>query len=258
MEPNKISLLNRLTVYLTVVIIAWGFYFAEISPLFSFIGFRIYIPLLPLAYIIYLRFRNGEPFRFRPFPWKTGLVIIAGNLLIAAGGWYFALLKFRLPEFHFELAASSLADFPVYFIWNVPLFFLIWSGLRGEKESAGSILLASLFLLLFFSPQIYHEILSLNKPEEAVPLTGFIAAITVLWIFSKSPIHFALNVFSTAWIIILIYGTDHRLLLNTFLAYRYDAWEGFFKAKSEILNYFRAGGVMFSILMALIAYRRTT
>ncbi len=251
-EPNSV----RIPVYIFVILLAWGLHIAEVSPLFSLLGFRIYIPFLPLLYIIYLRFRAGGNFRFKPFPWKSALVIIAGNLMIAGGGWFSGLLKFRLPEFHFELAASSLVDFPVYFIWCLPLFSLIWFGLFHKSDDLKKKIGGALFLLLAFSPQIYAEATGLKGFLPAIPLITILTALTGISIFSKSMLHFALFSFTTGWILLICFGTEHKLLLNTFLAYRYDNWDGFFKAKDEVINYFRTGGLLFSLLVSGILYKR--
>lgn len=239
-------------------LVAWGLHFAEISPLFTLIGFRIYIPFLPLLYIIFLRFRADEAFRFKPFPWKTALSIIAGNLLIAGAGWYSGMLKFRLPEFHFELAASSLVDFPVYFIWTSPFFALIWFGLYIRPASVWFRVTSSLMLLLIFSPQIYTEASGIKNVVSAIPLAAFVAAVLGIGAFSKSMLHFALLAFTAAWCVLLIYGTEHKLLLNTFLAYRYENWDGFFTAKDNMIPYFRAGGVLFALLVSALIYKKVS
>lgn len=256
MKQNSISLKILLPVVLLVILLSWGMYFADLSPLFSLIGFRIYIPFLPLLYIIYLRFKAGENFKFTPIPWKTVVTIFAGNLLIAVAGWYLGLLKFRLPEFHFELAASSLVDFPVYFIWTFPFFALIWFGFFTRSSSVWPRFVSSLILLLAFSPQIYAETLTLKNASGAIPLIAFALGIISISTLSKSMLHFALITFTTLWVVLFTYGTDHQLLLNTFLAYRYESWDGFFKPKNEIINYFRAGSVFFALLVSALVYKR--
>ncbi|GMU85709.1 MAG: hypothetical protein AMXMBFR48_09510 [Ignavibacteriales bacterium] len=256
MEQNNIPKTILLPVFFSAILIAWGMYLTDLSPLFSLIGFRIYIPFLPLLYIIFLRFRSEHRFIIKPFPWKTALVIISGNLLIAWGGWFTGLLKYRLPDFHFELAASSMIDFPVYFIWCTPVFAMIWFGLIFNPDSLTGKPGSLLVLLLIFSPLIYSSAIGLKELLNAIPLITIVFGLTGFALLSKSMLHFAVITFSTVWILLLLYGTEYELLLNTFLAYRYDKWDGFFAAKDELVNYFRAGGVLFSLLVSGIAYKR--
>ena len=143
----------------------------------------------------------------------------------------FLLKKIELgdPEYFYEFGFSSIADFPVYLIWNSLqlisffLFLIYFSSFSKFKFS---------FIVLIIIFLFAYEFIPLGKESiNYYSLASLFMAALITGILIK---HFQniywLTVFSFSvlWINFLLFGSKSEIIIHLLFASQYNAWEGFF------------------------------
>jgi hypothetical protein len=165
------------------------------------------------------------------------LIMIVPLLFITGSLFVFEKVKIIEPEYFYELGLSSIFDFPVYFIWNLPQILFLYSFLLLLKEKNRYFLLSTFFLLSLF----FFEFIPLGKDKfEIFDIIDYIVTlffVTVLFYRVENFYSFALILFFTLWCSLLLYGSSSEQLVQLLLARNYDKWEGFFKIDKLLLQY---------------------
>lgn len=231
--------------------------FFNLPNYFFFIGFRLYGIILLAG--IFLYFLGGKElwmqsilsFSVKKFCRYIFFVFIPPLIII---GSLFILNKIELgdPDYFYELGLSSIVDFPIYFIWNLPQFFILFTLMQTVESSFRLKILPNFILLMFFfSP----ELLTFPKISFNVfSIISFDLVLLTLTLFihkKKNPLTFSFYIFTTVWMALLLFGTTSEPLLQTFLAKTYTTWDGFFEINKKFALYILPSYFLLSLIPVL-------
>lgn len=214
----------------------------EYNSYFFLLGFRLNLSLgIPLAFLIWRSGFTNLKKTLLTYDYKkiipVLLIMLVPPLLIAGGLFGLEKVKINDPDYFYELGLSSILDFPIYFIWNLPQIFFLYSFLLFLKERNSYFLLSTFFLLSLF----FFEFIPLGKDKfeifNALNYAVVVFFVTVLFYRIKNFYSFALILFFTLWCSLLLYGSSSEQLIKMLLARNYDEWEGFFKIDKLFLPY---------------------
>lgn len=226
----------------------------ELPLVFILLGFRFNISILAFLFLLYfLRKKfdykailmNGE---FKSF-WRSSAILLP-ILILAVTAYFLKYSKFDEPEYLFELGISSVIDFPIYFIWNLPQLMILFLTLNLLSQKVGN------KFLLFFVPALFlFELIPLpdsnfNLIRSLEILVGSLLVV-VFFIKEKNIYILSFLSFTFFWLIILIYGSNDATVAKVFLATRYDSWQGVLKPASEISLYFPLISILTGFLFLL-------
>jgi hypothetical protein len=207
---------------------------------FILIGFRFHISLfLPFLLLLYkadLHFIKS--FFVSPSYKRYSIIIIIViiPLLIIYLSLYLSRnLEMGDPDYFYEFGLSSIVDYPVYLVWNLPQLFMLFLFLNSVKEKYQFIKITLLVILLFA-----FEFVPINEKPNYLSLAGLLLSsfIIALLVTNFRNIYlFAISVFSIFWFIILSFGNPSKELINILFAARYEAWEGFFEVSKKFTDY---------------------
>lgn len=234
-------------IYLLLIVLLSGvnilLRFFNLPNYFFFIGFRFYgITLLAM---IFLYFYGGSEvwkesllsFSFKKFLRYIIFLLIPPAIII---GGLFLLNKIELgdPDFFYELGLSSIVDFPIYFIWNLPQFFILYTFLQSIEASFRLKIVPNFIILFFF---FLPEFLSFPKISFNIfSIINFAVVLLTLTLFTykkKNPLTFSFYIFTSVWLGLLLFGGSSETMLQTFLAKTYTAWDGFFEIDKKFVQY---------------------
>ena len=220
-------------------------------------GFRFHISLL-LPFIIVFRKRHfvtlkeafAHPKYNKTFPqlvWIFLPLIISLLLLYLSGR-----LEINDPDYFYEFGLSSIVDFPIYLIWNLPQllllasFLIIAAGSRDEDFWKPSIIFVLLFAFEFI-PAGKSKIAFLNL---LVLLFAGVSAGLLIKYF-QNIYWFAIIFFTLFWECLLAFGSASRIMINLLFAARYQAWDGFFIVAEKFSPYILAFHIFIATLLIL-------
>jgi len=217
----------------------------EYENIFGLIGFRFY---LPLVIPIVLMFSLGDikifekiikQFRFQGF-W---IILVILFIFLAAGSSFYFIeeIKFKEPDFFYELGLSSLIDYPMYLVWNSPLLFFVFVIYKYIKVT---LKFGIIYLLLLLFAIITIELFSFSFAEISIPTIVLLIAFLFLQILVfyriENPLTFIFLMFTTIWITVLLFGSSNPIIVKMVLARNFDNWDGFLKLKKGIWEYLPA------------------
>lgn len=189
---------------------------------------------------------------------KALMSIISLWTLTLAAGYLTGYLEFTEPDFMYELALTSLVDFPVYVIWNALFLltpFLYIRSASGTKKSG--LFFVSLLFPLLFALQIYQFPVTKAAAEDYISLlliiTGFIFLINT----AGSILSYLLTSYFLLWVNLIAFGTESKFLLNTILASRYQSWEGLFSGGEIFMLSLQGGLSVVSLIIIFLMRMRT-
>jgi hypothetical protein len=206
------------------------------------LGFRFHLATtLPLVILF-----NKKAFEFiitqiKQFSFRKGFYTIFALFLCAAvfpAAMYLkGLCSFTDPDYLYELGVSSVIDYPVYLLWNLPQL-LIFSGFLfyvsgGKKSGFLLVFLVAVFsfayefLPVYGSPVVYNDIYLL-----LLAALLFAVCISGLNIYLSS-----LVMFTVFWGNILIFGNYSGVILKLLLARNYTRWDGILAPDKSFGNY---------------------
>ena len=162
--------------------------------------------------------------------------------------------KFEIgdPEYFYEFGLSSIADYPIYLVWNsIQSIFLYFFFLLINKSFKNSFFIILVSAILIFA----YEFIPLKKmifnyeSIAAFVLLCLILAVTIK--FLNNVYIFVLLLFSIIWFSLLAFGTSSSTLVKLFFAANYNSWEGFL-AVDKIVSDFIIPINFFLILVILL------
>lgn len=234
-------------IYLLLLLILPGLNIAlrffDLPNYFFFIGFRFYGIILLAG--IFLYFYSGKEIwkqsllslSFKKFYRHIFFILLPPAIVI---GGLFLLNKIELgdPDFFYELGLSSIVDFPIYFIWNLPQFLILYTLLQSVETSFRLKVIPNFILLFFFfsaefvsSPKISFNIFSI------ISFALILLTLTLFIYKKKNPLTFSFYIFTSIWMALLLFGSSSETSLQTFLAKTYTSWDGFFEINKKFTQY---------------------
>ena len=217
------------------------------------IGFRFY-GIIFLAGVFLLLYQGIEPFKqvLASFSLKNFFRFILFVLLppVLIIGLLFFLKKIEIgdPDYFYELGLSSIVDFPIYFVWNFPQLFILYTLLQTVESSFRLKILPNFLLLLFFFSAEFFSFPKITFNFFTIISYVLLLLTIALFIYKrKNALAFIFYFFTTIWLGVLLFGSKSEVLLQTFLAKTYSSWDGFF----DINNKFTPFVLPFYFLLSL-------
>jgi hypothetical protein len=160
-------------------------------------------------------------------------------LLIEAGGLYI-LQKIDIgdPDYFYEFGISSIADYPIYLIWNFPqmiLFFFFLVSVSSISKFKFFTVAAAIFLLFAF------ELVSINKTIIPFRDLGILISCCIIYSilinYYRNIYWFGVSLFTLLWLAILAFGSSSKTMINLLFASQYNNWEGFFEVMKDYIPF---------------------
>lgn len=232
----------------------------------TLLGFRFHLSLI-LPMLIIFRQGASDTIKARLFhpehnKYVRVVMLIVLPLVILVGGLYFLhSLDIADPDYFYELGLSSIIDFPMYLIWNLPQLLILGLFLAVVTEGKRFKFLLSLFTMLML---FFYEIIPLGKDQFAFnQIYNFIVSVLLFSLFItwiENVYLFAIFVFSVIWSNILLFGSSSRVLVNLLLAKNYDSWDGFFSVSKALsaYPYIILAGITLVLLLIMMAVNNSS
>ena len=171
---------------------------------------------------------------------KFGIYVIAIilPLFVIAGAYLLNYVSITDPDYFYEFGLSSIVDYPVYLLWNLPqlimvgLFLLYASG--KSRFSFPAALTSALFLFPYEFIPTGKEIFQVFPVIQTSILILF--ASTLLILLKKNIYMSSAIIFTVIWSGVLLFGSLSKTIINLFFARNYDSWEGFITAVKHYEN----------------------
>ncbi len=242
MNKNK----RLLQIFLAVVLVNAAGLALRLIKLDSYIilaGFRFHISLV-LPFLLFLKSLNPPNLKqallhppynktFQPLGWIFFPLILLFIIL-------YILKKIEIgdPEYFYEFGLSSIVDYPVYLIWNLPqlLMFACFIIVVQPSLKLQSPVTALIIFLLFA-----FEFIPLGKAKidylDLISLLFASLSIGLLVRYFQNIYWLAIIIFTIFWVNLLAFGSDSPLMIHILFAARYESWEGFFDIPKNLHSY---------------------
>jgi hypothetical protein len=198
--------------------------------------------VLPLIIVFNSNFLPYIKRSFLKPEWRKAslyLFLILLPLLIEASGLYI-LNKIDIgdPEYFYEFGISSIADYPVYLIWNFPqmilLFFFLASVSAKSRFRFITVAVVIFFLFAF-------ELVSINKTIIPYWELGILASCSIIYSilinYCRNIYWFCISLFTLLWLAVLAFGSSSKTMINLLFATQYGNWEGFFEVVKDFIPF---------------------
>jgi hypothetical protein len=228
-------------------------------------GFRFYISLVLPFFIIY---RNSQlddikeilihpPYNktFQPLGW-----IFLPLIILFASLYLFKQIEVGDPDYFYEFGLSSIIDYPLSIIWNLPhllLFaaFLILIQPLVKFNFFSSFLIAlSCFMFIF---------MSFNKTKinyfDIFSLVFILTSAVLIIRYFQNVYWFSIILFTILWSNILAFGSSSQTLIHMLFASKYEIWGGFFDVSKNIQRYLLPAqlGITLVLIACSVILRKT-
>ena len=206
-------------------------------------GFRFHLSfVLPLvivfntSFLPYIRrsFINPE---YRKASFYLLMIILP--LLIETGCLYI-LNKLDLgdPDYFYEFGMSSIADYPIYLIWNFPQMILLFFFLVSVSfNSRFRFITVAVVIFLLFA----FELVPFNKAIINYWNLGILISFSIIYSiiinYFRNIYWFGISLFTILWFAILAFGSSSKLMINLLFAGQYDNWDGFFEVVKDYMTF---------------------
>ncbi len=213
----------------------------ELDTYFIFLGFRFHLGCI-LPFVLMLNQESlsdlreslkNPPFRKKLIPLFWILFSLAFVLI------FFYLAKYIKPgdpDYFYEFGLSSIFDFPLYLVWNIPQLFMLFMTLSFFADSNLAYLKVFAAIVLLFG----FEFIPFNSDFAPFSAASFILmALTASFFVTRlqNIYWFSFIIFSSVWSIILLTGSSSEIIINIFFAREYSSWDGFFEAAKQYSGY---------------------
>ncbi len=210
-----------------IIIIGFRFHFSSLLP-FIFIAGYIKSGFLKNIFVEYES----------KSAWSIILLICIPLAVVVGVSFLFGKIDSGDPEYFYEFGLSSIIDFPVYLLWNVPQLIMFYLFLHWVSQNHGyGFTKIFIVLILLF---LYEFIPLPEKKYNFIQLADFILAAAVfslLFTRIRNIYWFCITGFTFLWLNLLIFGSNSKLLINILFASQYENWEGFIIVRGFLTEY---------------------
>lgn len=235
-NKNKLKKLGRIpSVILILIFINFAgltLKYFELTDYIIFIGFRFHLGLaVPfLIYFLFAKETHIKEYFISPELKNLRVILLVGlaPIIIEAFLLLLSIAEIGDPLYFYEFGLTSIIDFPIYFIWNLPQLLLFVLFLLNIIDNRKSIWPASIIFFLMFIYQGINleESIVINYPALIFLFSSALLILGTLAYFDNI-IEITAALFFILWGAILINGSTSQLLINIFFAKNYSKWEGF-------------------------------
>jgi len=160
-------------------------------------------------------------------------------LLIETGCLYI-LNKLDLgdPDYFYEFGMSSIADYPIYLIWNFPQMILLFFFLVSVSfNSRFRFITVAVVIFLLFA----FELVPFNKAIINYWNLGILISFSIIYSiiinYFRNIYWFGISLFTILWFAILAFGSSSKLMINLLFAGQYNNWDGFFEVVKDYMTF---------------------
>ncbi len=183
---------------------------------------------------------------FLPIIW-----LLAPLILVTAALFLFSKINIGDPDYFYELGLSSVVDYPVYLVWNLPqllmcgLFLIIISNTFNKLPVLKiSFITFSLFVYEFI------PLYSSKLDYAGIVILISVSLISGLMIkYFQNIYWFAIVMFSMFWISFLSFGSETDAIIHLLFASNYNSWSGFVDIPQSLLKYIIPSYFLLSLLI---------
>ena len=251
----------RRLIFIIIAVNAAGFllkYF-ELDNYVIIIGFRFHLSfILPL--LIYFRKEDIPQIKkifADPEHKKTILPllwILLPLILIIIPLYLLGKLQIGDPDYFYEFGLSSVVDYPVYLLWNLPqaivlfLFLATAVSYTDHKIKVSALILFLVFIYEF----IPFEIKSFNYfPLVSLLLISISAGILIKYF--QNIYWLSIFLFSIFWLHFILFGSGSEKIIHLLFASQYESWEGFFELNKGIIQYLLPSQLVLTFATILVS-----
>ena len=240
---NKVKIVSIF--FLIIIINAAGLLlkYNGLDAYIIFAGFRFYISLALPLFLIYRNWQLSKikkilvhpPYNktFQPLIW-----IFVPVIILFASLYLFKQIEIGDPDYFYEFGLSSIVDYPIYVVWNLPhllmfAVFLILIQPTVKFNFFFSFLISLLCFAFVFMP------LDKIKPDyfDIFSLVFILASAILIIKYFQNVYWLSIILFTILWSNILAFGSDSQTLIHMLFASKYQSWEGFFDVSKNIRQY---------------------
>jgi len=235
-----------------------GLKYAGVENNIILLGFRFNLPLLVALILILL----SEGLRFLKefilfFEYKKYYMLLMIVVFIFGAGsaaiLYFTKIKYSEPEYFYELGLSSIIDFPVYLIWNLPILLSLFGVLSYfRKFLKANLIFGFIFIAGLIIPEYYPFDFKVLILEKEIVSAVFILFVLTSFYKVRNSLLFSGFVFTGVWLCVLLFGSSSAGVIKLILAKNFDKWDGFIKLGKEISSYVQPAAFLLLSLTVLL------
>lgn len=210
---------------------------------FVLLGFRFHLSsLLPLLILIKKENRQKVKIHFKKFELgkisKTLIWILLAAAVIIIVLFITTNAEFVEPEYFYEFGLSSIVDYPIYLIWNLPqiiFLYIFLSFIKQNFERKFAAITLVLFTLFLFEliPAPKHNLIPFNLITYLI----IVISLSISFLRFDNIYRFGIYLFSIFWIAVLIFGSSSKELIHLFFATQYSGWDGFIEINKNIIQF---------------------
>jgi hypothetical protein len=230
-----------------------------------FAGFRFYLSLI-LPFLIVFRHSQLGSIKeklihpeynrtFQPLGW-----ILLPLLILLASLYFSKQIDIGDPDYFYEFGLSSVIDYPIYIIWNLPQLLMFALFLILIQPTVKSNCVISFFIAaacFIFAFVTFNK----TKPNyfDIVSVMFILASAVLILKYFQNVYWFSIIVFTVVWTNILAFGSSSQTMIHLMFASQYNTWEGFFDVGNSVRQYLLPAqlGIAF-ILIAVSALLKKT
>jgi hypothetical protein len=164
------------------------------------------------------------------------------------------------PDYFYEFGLSSIFDYPIYIIWNLPQLLMFALFLILIQPLVKGHLLFSFFIALSCFAFIFVSFNSVKIDYLDISSLLFLLASAVLIVrYYQNVYWFSIVLFTIPWSNILVFGSGSQTLIHILFASKYKSWDGFFEVSKNIHQYLlTAQSCLTMVLIACSVFFRKT
>jgi hypothetical protein len=142
------------------------------------------------------------------------------------------------PEYFYEFGISSIADYPIYVIWNFPQMILLYLFLASVSSiSRFRFITVTVVIFLLF----VFELVPINKTIILYWNLGVLISCSIIYSilinYYRNIYWFGISLFTLMWFVILAFGSSSKTMINLLFASQYDNWDGFFEVIKDYIPF---------------------
>jgi hypothetical protein len=207
------------------------------------IGFRFHLSfVLPFMVVFHSYYLPDIKRYFLKPEWKKVsfyLLLILLPLIIETAVLYiFQKIDLGDPEYFYEFGISSIADYPLYLIWNFPQMILLFFFLvTVSSNSRYQFITVALVIILLFAFELVPITKSIILYKELGILISCSIIFSIVINYYRNIYLFGISLFTLFWMAILLFGSNSKTMINLLFASQYDYWEGFGEVVKDYMPY---------------------
>ncbi len=260
MEIAEIKIKSSLILFTIILVNAIGVLlrYLNLDCYFIFFGFRFYLSLfLPLIIIfrstlfpklkeILIRPKYNET--FQPLGW-----IFLPLILVLLVLYFTKKIEIGDPDYFYEFGLSSIFDFPIYLIWNLPQLLMFFTFLFFIQSTFNSQFRYTFFIILFL---FAYEFVPLDKSKfDIIGLLSLLlmsASLSFLIKYFQNIYWISIFTFTVLWGGLLAFGSNSKIMIHLLFAAQYQSWDGFFEVAKNWGSYLLPTQLAFTLIFISI------